>query len=411
MSDRLAYTTALAAFAGALNPVSFPGALPLALVLAIYALIRPRAPVLVVGVGLLCAVLAARSWDGLDTPSPHTVEGTATLVGDPERRGASTTALLRVDGRRYLASGWGGSGFQLSQANAGDRLEVQGTTSRYEGPSERQAAYHASSKMSLRTASEPRSGAFHWRAANRLRDLISRGADSLSPEHHSLYTGLVYGDDRNQADLTAADFRVAGLTHLLAVSGQNVAYMLALLQPLVSRLPTRSRWAVGAVALLLFATATRFEPSVLRATAMALLALTGRAPRPRGVHNALASTRYHRIVGGRPAFGRDRRFSPICSSHGWDRGGSGPTRTASAGPDGSPQGARGDRLGSARGRAAPHHHLRSSIAGLGAGQCRRCARSGPRHDVGHDRRHCRWAGWRSLGLGAARPNNSTLVVA
>jgi competence protein ComEC len=33
----------------------------------------------------------------------------------------------------------------------------------------------------------------------------------------------VYGDDRNQDPLVAADFQGAGLTHLLAVSGQNVA--------------------------------------------------------------------------------------------------------------------------------------------------------------------------------------------
>ena len=57
-----------------------------------------------------------------------------------------------------------------------------------------------------------------------------------SERARSLYTGLVIGDDREQpADLADA-FRGAGLTHLLAVSGQNVAFALALAGPLLRRL-------------------------------------------------------------------------------------------------------------------------------------------------------------------------------
>ena len=48
----------------------------------------------------------------------------------------------------------------------------------------------------------------------------------------SLFTGLVLGDDRDQPADLADDFQGAGLTHLLAVSGQNVAFVLALAGPL-----------------------------------------------------------------------------------------------------------------------------------------------------------------------------------
>ena len=64
----------------------------------------------------------------------------------------------------------------------------------------------------------------------------SPGAAPLDPRARSLFTGLVIGDDREQpADLADA-FRGAGLTHLLAVSGQNVAFALALAGPLLRRL-------------------------------------------------------------------------------------------------------------------------------------------------------------------------------
>src|SRR5688572_28338378 len=58
--------------------------------------------------------------------------------------------------------------------------------------------------------------------ANSLRRTLVDGASPLTPRERALYTGVVIGDDREQpADLADA-FRGAGLTHLLAVSGQNV---------------------------------------------------------------------------------------------------------------------------------------------------------------------------------------------
>ncbi|MEM7288735.1 MAG: ComEC/Rec2 family competence protein, partial [Actinomycetota bacterium] len=103
---------------------------------------------------------------------------------------------------------------------------------------------------------------------------LHSGAAGLGERRRILFTGLVYGDDRGQDAGVEADFRQAGLTHLLAVSGQNVAYVLTLLRPLLERLALRSRWVVTMAALVVFATMTRFEPSVLRATMMAAIAVT-----------------------------------------------------------------------------------------------------------------------------------------
>ena len=61
------------------------------------------------------------------------------------------------------------------------------------------------------------------------------------------------------------------------MSGQNVAFVLALLGPFLSRLRLGGRLAGGLAVLVLFGTLTRWEPSVLRAVAMAGLTLLAAA--------------------------------------------------------------------------------------------------------------------------------------
>ena len=89
-----------------------------------------------------------------------------------------------------------------------------------------------------------------------------------------LYGGFVLGDQSGQSVEVVDDFRAAGLTHLLVVSGSNVAYLLVLLTPLRGRLPLGARWLVTVGVIGSFALVTRFEPSVLRASAMAALAVS-----------------------------------------------------------------------------------------------------------------------------------------
>jgi ComEC/Rec2-related protein len=108
--------------------------------------------------------------------------------------------------------------------------------------------------------------------ANGLRRTLVAGAADLPADTRALFAGFVLGDDRGRSALVTDDFRGAGLTHLLAVSGQNVAFVLALLEPLLRRLALRPRLAATLGALAFFALLTRFEPSVLRATMMAAIA-------------------------------------------------------------------------------------------------------------------------------------------
>ncbi|MBS1838282.1 MAG: ComEC/Rec2 family competence protein, partial [Actinobacteria bacterium] len=89
----------------------------------------------------------------------------------------------------------------------------------------------------------------------------------------ALYLGLVLGDDREQSDLDRFRFQATGLGHLLAVSGQNVAFLMLVARPLLERCSLRTRWALGLGVLALFVLVTRAEASVLRAAAMAAVSL------------------------------------------------------------------------------------------------------------------------------------------
>ena len=117
------------------------------------------------------------------------------------------------------------------------------------------------------------------RAAARRRALAS-----LPPERAGLLVGMALGDTSLlPRDLEGA-FRAAGLSHLVAVSGANLAVVLGAGLWLAAAVGV-ARPALIAVGIVLVASLvvlTRWEPSVLRAGVMAVLVLlgvaTGRGP-------------------------------------------------------------------------------------------------------------------------------------
>jgi competence protein ComEC len=113
------------------------------------------------------------------------------------------------------------------------------------------------------------------RAAGRVRSGLRAATSGLGAEDAALVSGLVDGDTTGLPDEASVDFRAAGLTHLMAVSGANLAIVaLALL--------AAGRWCglrgvtvplVAGAGVVAFAVVARPEPSVLRAAAMALLVM------------------------------------------------------------------------------------------------------------------------------------------
>ena len=224
----------------------------------------------------LAGVLGARCWAGVEPPERTTRwSGAATVVTDPVPGGGAVRAQLRLDGGRHVdALAFGAAGGCLRPRLAGERVVAKGMLAPPpRGARERLAARHVSARLTVATCRPAGAGPPWIRAANGLRRTLARGATALPEDRRGLWSGLVVGDDRDQPADIEADFSAAGLTHLLAVSGQNVAFALAAVGPLVRRLGLRGRVVAAILVLALFGTAVRWEPSVLRATAMAALAL------------------------------------------------------------------------------------------------------------------------------------------
>jgi competence protein ComEC len=130
------------------------------------------------------------------------------------------------------------------------------------------------------------------RAAGRLRAGLRRACAPLPPEPGGLLPGLVVGDITRLEPAVAADFRTTGMTHLLAVSGSNVAIVLGFVLGLARwcRAGPRLAAAVCVVSLVGFVILVRPSPSVLRAAALGALALVALASgRPRSAVPGLAA--------------------------------------------------------------------------------------------------------------------------
>ncbi len=131
------------------------------------------------------------------------------------------------------------------------------------------------------------------RAAGVVRSSLRRASSSLPRDVAGLLPGLVDGDTARLDPVLSERFRVAGLTHLVAVSGTNCAIVVGavLLVLRRARAGPRTCAVVGALVLVAFVVVARPSPSVLRAALMAAVALFGLASgRERQVLPALAGT-------------------------------------------------------------------------------------------------------------------------
>lgn len=272
MGDRATVALALAACAGAWAARPLP--LLAVLALLAVALVLRRPVLLMLAVALAASALGARSWAGLHPPALGPWSGVATLVGDPAEVAGALRADVRIGGKRVEVWARGSAARALRDRLSGERVQLQGQVSPVPpGARQRLARRHIGARMTVTGASLASAGDVPSRLANGLRRTLLRGAAVLDHRERALYSGFVLGDDRDQRPEVTDDFRASGLSHLLVVSGANVAFVLALLGPFLSRFRLGGRLAGALAALVLFGILTRWEPSVLRAVAMAALTL------------------------------------------------------------------------------------------------------------------------------------------
>lgn len=291
-------------FAGeALGPSSAQAWIASAAIGAVAAVLA-RSPSWRIGLALVALALTGcalerRALDGLAhwplaraSAARADVVARGSLVDDPDGTRWSTRVLLRVDDVRLVDAGRGRAGRaipvhrtllvvgeeeaagRLGVLAAGDRVELAGYLRPLDGYDTRLRWRHvAATLLATRLLDARNPAAPLARLSNVARGVVLRGADALPPVERALVAGFLLGETRDLPDSVVADFRAAGMSHLLAVSGANVAFVLVLAGPVLRRLGRIPRLAVALSLLLVFGAMTRWEPSVLRACVMAAIAV------------------------------------------------------------------------------------------------------------------------------------------
>ena len=126
------------------------------------------------------------------------------------------------------------------------------------------------------------------RLRDRIERAVSRGTGGV---RRALVLGVVLGEDEGLPDRVRQDFRASGLAHLLAVSGQNVAFLAGGIAGAcwLLRVPRAATELVTVAVIFTYVFAVGWQPSVVRAgVAGALASLAWLAARPRDRWHFLA---------------------------------------------------------------------------------------------------------------------------
>ena len=238
-----------------------------------------RSPWILIVVVLLSSGAAVRSqhaWAGLAPDALGPFEGWVRLIDDPQPYPSSTRVIVEIESERFEMWSRGRAQQQRVRSwRGGEWILVAGERRPLDVERAQRVAWqHVVGEFDLDWASDVDGGGPIARASNRVRATIERAADALPEPDGALYRGLVIGDDRDQPRDMIDRFRASGLSHLTAVSGQNVAFVLAACGPLLVRMRPLPRWALTVAVIAWFVALTRFEPSILRAGVMAGLSAT-----------------------------------------------------------------------------------------------------------------------------------------
>lgn len=233
-----------------------------------------------VAVAVVLAVFGAlrseQAWIGLAPDRLGPFEGWVRLVDDPQPYPSSTRVIVEIDGERFeMWSRGRAQQLRVGEWRGGEWVRVSGRRVALDAERGGRVAWqHVVGEFELDWASDVWAGGAVARASNRVREAIERAGDALPGADGPLFRGLVVGDDRDQPRAMIERFRASGLSHLTAVSGQNVSFILAASGPLLRRLRPWARWAATVGLIAWFVALTRFEPSIVRAGVMAGLSAT-----------------------------------------------------------------------------------------------------------------------------------------
>jgi competence protein ComEC len=198
-------------------------------------------------------------------------------------------SLVTIDAAR--CGGWTGASLGVASvaepvADPGARFEAEGWmvplgTDGFDRARRRMGAEATLEPAEIEVIALPRRA---HAAAARVRAGLRTASAGVDPPNGALLRGLTIGDTSDIAPETIDVFRAAGLSHVLAVSGSNVAIVLGAVLALLGSIGHRTRIGIGFGALGLFVLIVGPDASVMRAGVMGAIALAclarGRSSEP-----------------------------------------------------------------------------------------------------------------------------------
>ena len=186
-----------------------------------------RPPVVVLTAAVLAAFLGGRAWQGDRPVAPGPFRGTATLVGDPQEVAGAVVAEVRAGDHHLVVWARGPAGAVLDRRLAGQSVVIAGRRRPRPPGDVIEASRHVVGELEATSIRAAGDGGPAARLANLVHSRLEAGADALPRDRRSVYRGFVLGDDRGESAVIASDFAASGLAHLLVVSGENVAFVVA----------------------------------------------------------------------------------------------------------------------------------------------------------------------------------------
>ncbi len=248
------------------------------------------AAAVIAGAGIAQARLAALDHGVLAAMDGQRVEARATLLEPVRERtsgpavarvrlldgpGAGEQAVLRVRSYAYPAAAASPSG--AAWPDVGEELEIVARVAplgRFDAYQRRRNA-HAALEADRVTRTGRRRGGLAG-ALDAMRRRAERGlAAHLAPRESALLRGMVLGEDERLPDAERDDFQRSGLAHILAVSGQNVMLLAALVlfASGLTGLALRPRLLLAAGLIAVYVPLAGGGPSIQRAGVMGIAGL------------------------------------------------------------------------------------------------------------------------------------------
>ncbi len=114
----------------------------------------------------------------------------------------------------------------------------------------------------------------------RLRNkFLSNIKNVISEPESSLAGGVLLGDQSGLGDKLESDFRDAGLSHIIVLSGFNITIIAAMVALLLNRFSRRTKFIYSVLFLLIFCTTVGWSATVMRSFIMTLIMCVGELTR------------------------------------------------------------------------------------------------------------------------------------